>query len=117
MKLRFKTGELVYDDYKKADIIARLEMWLIDDEYMAKIDVHDLLRDALREIETLSKKNEKLRTDALKERSLADALAFTTSGLVAFVSDDVIDSLGDFGDKVKVVLDAWTFARRDSESS
>lgn len=114
--MRFKTGEFVYSQSdNKADIIARLQMWLIDDEYMAKVDVHGLVRDALHEIEILNASTEKFRMEALKERSLADALAFTTSGLISLVPEDVVESLGEFGDKVGVVLDAWTSARRGHE--
>lgn len=115
MKLRFKTGELVYDDYKKADIIARLEMWLIDDEYMAKIDVHDLLRDALREIGDLRVKNTETRALVSREQSLADALAFATSGLIALVPDETIESLGEFRQKIEIVLNAWQRARHVDE--
>ena len=115
MRLRFKTGEFVYDEHQKADIVARMQMWLIDDEYMAKVDVHGLVRDALHEIEILRMKNTELRAAAAKEQSLADALAFTTSGLIAFVPDGVVDTLGEFGKKVEVVLDAWTAARRGND--
>ena len=110
--LRFKTGELVHDEYQRADIIARLEMWLIDEEYMAKVDVHDLIRDSLREIGDLRVKNAETRALAAREQSLADALAFATSGLIALVPDEAIESLGEFRQKVELVLSAWQHARR-----
>lgn len=115
MQLKFKTGEPVFDDNnstQKADVVARLQMWLIDDEYMAKTDVHALVRDALSEIEQLREKNSNLRGAAAREESLADALAFTTSGLIALVPIEVVESLGEFATKVQIVLDAWTNARR-----
>lgn len=115
MRLRFKTGELVYDEYKKADIVARLEMWLIDDEYMAKVDVHELVRDALHSIGDLRAQNTELRAVASKERSLADALAFTTSGLISLVPDETIESLGEFSQKIEIVLSAWQRARHIDE--
>lgn len=116
VKLRFKTGEYVADEYQKADIIARLEMWLIDEEYMAKVDVHDLIRDALLEIGDLHVKNAEIRSAAAREQLLADALAFTTSGLLSFIPDETIDLISDdLRQKIGAVLDAWQNARRIDE--
>jgi len=115
-RLRFKTGEFVHDEYQRADIIARLEMWLIDEEYMAKVDVHDLIRDSLREIRDLRVKNAETQALAAREQSLADALAFTTSGLLSFIPDETIDLISDdLRQKIGAVLDAWQNARRLSE--
>lgn len=116
MRLRFKTGELVHDEYQRADVIARLEMWLIDEEYMAKVDVHDLIRDALHEIGDLRVKNAEARASVSREQSLADALAFTTSGLLSFIPDETIDLISDdLRQKIGAVLDAWQNARRIDE--
>ena len=115
VRLRFKTGEFVYDEHHRADIIARLEMWLIDEEYMAKIDVHGLIRDALHEIGDLRVKNAETRALISREQSLADALAFATSGLIALVPDETIESLGEFRQKIEIALNAWQRARHVDE--
>lgn len=99
------------DNELRADIVARLRMWLIDDEYMAKVDVNDLLRDAVREIERLQSMFDVILTRYVGERSLADVLAFTTTGLIALMTSEQIDDLGEFGQKIDVVLEAWQLAR------
>jgi hypothetical protein len=105
------------DNEFRADIIARMRMWLIDDEYMAKVDVNDLLRDAVREIERLQSLSDVLATRYVGERSLADVLAFTTTGLIAMMTEDQIDDLGEFGKKIDMALGAWQIARDVSSDS
>jgi hypothetical protein len=115
-KKKFKTGEYVRDDeHRDSPIVARLQLWLIDEDYITRVHVHDLISDALHEIERLKAENDRLASAVQAEQSLADALAFTTSGIVALVPEEVLGSLGDFGEKIQVVLDAWSKARGINE--
>lgn len=86
-------------------------MWLVDDEYMAKTDVNDLLRDALHAIDGLKELTDTLTVRYINERSLADILAFVSTGLIAVLSQEQIDELGEFGEKIDAVLSAWQHAR------
>lgn len=95
----------------RANITARMMMWLVDDEYMAKTDVNDLLRDALHAIDGLKELTDTLTVRYINERSLADILAFVSTGLIAVLSQEQIDELGEFGEKIDAVLSAWQHAR------
>lgn len=99
------------DETPKASIIARLQMWLIDEDYMRGVDVHDLITDALHEIEKLSSEQSDLLERLALEVSLADALALSTSGILGLVSNEAVESLGEFREKVNSVLYAWQLMR------
>lgn len=106
----------MHDEHRDSPIVARLQLWLIDEDYITRVHVHDLISDALHEIERLKAENDRLASAVQAEQSLADALAFTTSGLLSFIPDETIDLISDdLRQKIGAVLDAWQNARRISE--
>lgn len=115
MKLRFKTGEFVNDeDSLDYNIVSRMQMWLIDDDYMAKTDVNDLVRDAVKEIQTLRKTVDVVADRVATESSLADVCAYGLCLLVDSYGDAIADLPEEIRVKIDIIMSAWQVARGKS---